>query len=150
MLLTQRAALTDLQAYLGLSLTELPNAEATTLINKAYYELYSLFDAGDLYFDDTNTKKQSIQKNAEVHLAAYYYFTEYGVKHLLMDFETYEMPLNPSLNIGGVKISEKGNSKQELRQYYKEKAEQNYKLCQNELAILLKGESDPESTSSFL
>jgi hypothetical protein len=149
MLLTQRAAFADLQGYLGLTATELPNADGTALLLKAYHDLYVLFDKGDLYFDDTDTKKQAIQKEAEIYTGAYYYYIEWGPKKLLMDFETYETPLANDLSLGGVKIGEKGGSKQELLNWYVKQATICRRLAHKKMNLLLLGETKNTLTSNF-
>ena len=141
MLLTQRSAAADLQAFLGLSVTLLANADATALLTKAFNELYVLFDKGALFFDDSVAKYQAIQKEAEVALGAYYYYREWAPKKLLVDFETYGQGLGQGIDMGPFKIDEKGFSKKGLGDWYKESALQAKETSQIKIALLLKGQT---------
>lgn len=149
MLLTQRAAFGDMQGYLGLTATELPNADATAILLKAFHEMYRLFEKGGLTFDDTDAKAQAIQLEAEVLLGCYFFYHEYAPKKLLKDFETYGRGLGPTLDLGPFKIGEKGFSKKELGGWYREQAQ----ICRNlynvKLNTLLAGETKMEVESNY-
>lgn len=147
--LTQRAAFADLQTYLGLTLTELPNVDATALLLKGFNDIFLMFRDNGFSFDDTDTKLQAIQTEAEVYMGAYFYFMEHSPQVMSKDFETYENLMANDLSLGGVKIGEKGGSKIETMNWFLRMAILNNDLAHKKMNTLLVSGFKNEITTNY-
>lgn len=147
--LTQRAAFADLQTYLGLTLTELPNTDATALLLKGFNDIFLMFRDNGFSFDDTDARLVAIQTEAEIYMGAYFYFMEHSPQVMSKDFETYENLMANDLSLGGVKIGEKGGSKIETMNWFLRMAILNNDLAHKKMNTLLVSGFKNEITSNY-
>lgn len=134
MQLTQRAAWTDVKRRINddTILTE----EVEPYLNLAFNYLYVYFDRYDIYFDDTDSKLQALQEEAEVELAAFYFYTARLNHDTEAEYSGYYTEQPISVSFGSVAIRQQKGSKEELLKWYRVQAQDAKTNAQKIIALL--------------